>query len=194
MSQLDLDNDYVQGKCALGGKQAGLKPTSDQNTCQLDLKNTKDTPYSEASHVAKKSINAKKAIARRIHPQGESFPIVRLPPKVIGGLRDQVVKIKQCNCKRSNCLKLYCDCFQCGIHCSSICNCRGCENVAGNTNRAQAILVALDRRPNAFRPRILSLGGAAEEGNGGEWKKKAAKGCKCKMSKCLKKVRSFRRK
>mmetsp|Transcript_7199 Transcript_7199/g.10932 ORF Transcript_7199/g.10932 Transcript_7199/m.10932 type:complete len:457 (-) Transcript_7199:2888-4258(-) len=191
MSKLDLDNVYVQGKCALGGEQAGIKPTSDHITCQLDLKSTKDTPCLQASHVAKKgsqkSINAKKTIARRIYPQGESFPIVRLPPKVIGGLRDQVVKIKQCNCKRSNCLKLYCDCFQCGIHCSSICNCRGCENVAGNTNRAQAILVALDRRPNAFRPRILSLGGAAEEGNGGEWKKKAAKGCKCKMSKCLKK-------
>jgi hypothetical protein len=37
-----------------------------------------------------------------------NYPVVPLQPHVIGGLRDQIEKYKQCNCKRSNCLKLYC--------------------------------------------------------------------------------------
>ena len=35
---------------------------------------------------------------------------------------------KSCNCKKSNCLKLYCECFQQGAYCSEDCNCIGCHN------------------------------------------------------------------
>ncbi|XP_055669592.1 tesmin [Falco peregrinus] len=33
-----------------------------------------------------------------------------------------------CNCKRSECLKNYCECFEAKIMCSSICKCIGCKN------------------------------------------------------------------
>eukprot|EP01083_Nonionella_stella_P285768 972794_1 len=33
-----------------------------------------------------------------------------------------------CHCKRSACLKRYCECFQAGVGCSSICKCVGCQN------------------------------------------------------------------
>jgi len=114
-----------------------------------------------------------------------ALPIVPLPPHVIGGLRDQIEKAKQCNCKRSNCLKLYCDCFQSGLHCNSFCNCVSCMNLPGPTyaiQRTQAILVTLDRNQHAFRPRLLSLG---EDQN--KLRGTTGSGCNCRKSSCLKK-------
>jgi hypothetical protein len=55
--------------------------------------------------------------------------ILPLPKRTIGGLRDQVLKVKQCNCKRSSCLKLYCECFTSGICCSESCCCLDCHNL-----------------------------------------------------------------
>lgn len=55
--------------------------------------------------------------------------ILPLPKRTIGGLRDQVLKVKQCNCKRSSCLKLYCECFAAGICCSESCCCLDCHNL-----------------------------------------------------------------
>jgi len=33
-----------------------------------------------------------------------------------------------CNCKKSGCAKKYCECYQNGVACSSICRCEGCQN------------------------------------------------------------------
>lgn len=40
----------------------------------------------------------------------------------------------KCNCKKSRCLKLYCDCFAAGVPCSD-CNCEVCENIAHSSAR-----------------------------------------------------------
>eukprot|EP01102_Stenamoeba_stenopodia_P018488 TRINITY_DN677_c0_g1_i7.p1 TRINITY_DN677_c0_g1~~TRINITY_DN677_c0_g1_i7.p1 ORF type:complete len:558 (+),score=72.01 TRINITY_DN677_c0_g1_i7:151-1824(+) len=66
----------------------------------------------------------------------------------------QSVKKKQCNCKNSKCLKLYCECFAARVYCDG-CNCVGCCNNRENEELVQkAVASTLDRNPTAFRPKI----------------------------------------
>lgn len=44
------------------------------------------------------------------------------------------VRIK-CNCKKSKCLKLYCDCFAAGLGCTPECNCFECKNCPNTSIR-----------------------------------------------------------
>jgi hypothetical protein len=89
---------------------------------------------------------------------------------------------KPCNCKKSRCLKLYCECFARQAYCSG-CNCTGCHNVAiHEEDRQGAIKSTLDRDPNAFfrgsKMGMFEVSGDAV---------KHRKGCNCKKSECLKK-------
>ncbi|KAJ7987015.1 hypothetical protein DPEC_G00334380 [Dallia pectoralis] len=86
---------------------------------------------------------------------------------------------KPCNCTKSQCLKLYCDCFANGEFCQN-CNCTNCSNnLEHETERAKAIKACLDRNPEAFKPKI-------GKGKEGEADRRHSKGCNCKRSGCLK--------
>lgn len=37
-----------------------------------------------------------------------------------------------CHCKKSACLKKYCECFQAGVPCHDRCRCQDCQNTAEN--------------------------------------------------------------
>lgn len=61
---------------------------------------------------------------------------------------------KNCNCKNSRCLKLYCECFSSGEYCKN-CNCNGCcNNIENESIRKKTVAEVLERNPNAFRPKI----------------------------------------
>lgn len=50
---------------------------------------------------------------------------------MLGGpdqLNGQNAKPVTCNCKKSRCLKLYCDCFKNGLQCGTDCKCEDCRN------------------------------------------------------------------
>lgn len=59
-----------------------------------------------------------------------------------------------CNCKKTGCLKLYCECFSKNISCLG-CNCSNCFNNEENKEqRDNAKASILERNPNAFDPRF----------------------------------------
>ncbi|XP_020273429.1 protein tesmin/TSO1-like CXC 5 isoform X2 [Asparagus officinalis] len=96
---------------------------------------------------------------------------------------------KNCNCKHSRCLKLYCECFSAGVYCDG-CNCTNCcNNVENEAARHEAVEVTLERNPNAFRPKIGSSPHAVRDNKeeAGSIVGKHNKGCHCKKSGCLKK-------
>ncbi|XP_026794898.3 spexin prohormone 2 [Pangasianodon hypophthalmus] len=86
---------------------------------------------------------------------------------------------KPCHCTKSQCLKLYCDCFANGEICSD-CSCINCcNNMEHATDRYRAIKTCLDRNPDAFRSKINSS-------VQGDVKGSHTRGCNCKSSGCLK--------
>ncbi|XVE71039.1 hypothetical protein DITRI_Ditri10aG0118100 [Diplodiscus trichospermus] len=100
-------------------------------------------------------------------------------------------KPKQCNCKNSRCLKLYCECFASGIYCNG-CNCINCHNdVENEAARQEAVGAILERNPTAFRPKIASSPhrpqDARDDAHDVQMVGKHNKGCHCKKSGCLKK-------
>jgi len=98
---------------------------------------------------------------------------------------------KPCNCKKSRCLKLYCECFARQGYCKD-CNCQGCCNTPDHEDvRQKAIAATLDRDSHAFfrsksgSPRQEVVPNPIVPGKG--LPVQHPKGCHCKKSMCLKK-------
>eukprot|EP01017_Pseudomicrothorax_dubius_P021094 TRINITY_DN22805_c0_g1_i1.p1 TRINITY_DN22805_c0_g1~~TRINITY_DN22805_c0_g1_i1.p1 ORF type:complete len:340 (-),score=38.20 TRINITY_DN22805_c0_g1_i1:153-1172(-) len=100
-----------------------------------------------------------------------------------------------CSCKRSRCLKLYCECFANGRMCSRDCKCENCRNDdTHSSERAEAIKLVRGRLPSRSQ---ISLDGFEETKNVitepiGEIPQlssevlKVKRGCNCRRSGCRK--------
>lgn len=42
--------------------------------------------------------------------------------------------MKGCNCKKTSCLKKYCECFNAGLECNENCQCEECKNCQNKAN------------------------------------------------------------
>ena len=97
-----------------------------------------------------------------------------------------------CNCKNSQCIKLYCLCFKNGIFCQD-CNCQNCLNSSQNDQRTLVINQIMDKNPEAFETKIKTLPTKTLPGLSfltNELSSETSnnlKGCNCRYSKCQKK-------
>ncbi|XP_020685601.1 uncharacterized protein LOC110101867 [Dendrobium catenatum] len=99
---------------------------------------------------------------------------------------------KRCNCKRSKCLKLYCDCFAAGMFCNKTCSCQGCSNNSENEEMVSSTRQLIEtRNPLAFAPKVVHAHGDLKENADNKHitppSARHKRGCNCKKSKCLKK-------
>ncbi len=96
--------------------------------------------------------------------------------------KDEMLMNLGCTCKKSKCLKLYCQCFASTTMCVATCRCISCKNLPKfELERKEAIHSILMRNPNAFETKFK----ATAEGKSAEVAHKL--GCKCRKSACLKK-------
>ena len=85
-------------------------------------------------------------------------------PKQTAGGGNKSSNPKSCNCSKSRCLKLYCECFSAQVFCGEACRCKSCANTEA---QSEAVLAA---RAKVEQHRFGKTGG-----------------CTCAKSKCLKK-------
>ncbi|KAI4337337.1 hypothetical protein L6164_015768 [Bauhinia variegata] len=101
---------------------------------------------------------------------------------------------KRCNCKKSKCLKLYCDCFAAGIYCAETCSCQGCYNRPEYEDTVFETRQQIEsRNPLAFAPKIVQratdfpLNEMEDVHLTTPSSARHKRGCNCKRSLCLKK-------
>ncbi|CAA7388068.1 unnamed protein product [Spirodela intermedia] len=99
---------------------------------------------------------------------------------------------RRCNCKKSKCLKLYCECFAAGVYCVGPCACEGCLNKPIHEDIVLATRKQIEsRNPLAFAPKVIRASapatGIGEDINKTPASARHKRGCNCKKSGCLKK-------
>ncbi|XP_010532575.1 PREDICTED: protein tesmin/TSO1-like CXC 2 isoform X2 [Tarenaya hassleriana] len=99
---------------------------------------------------------------------------------------------KRCNCKKSKCLKLYCECFAAGVYCIEPCSCVDCFNKPIHEDTVLATRKQIEsRNPLAFAPKVIRNSDPVSEAGDDASKTPASarhkRGCNCKKSNCLKK-------
>jgi len=92
-----------------------------------------------------------------------------------------------CSCKKSRCLKKYCECFAAAVFCDG-CSCTDCGNTPSGHNEGKVVRLnnceGLAARGNettpAVHPQVLANRGTRKT-------EKTERGCRCKKSRCVKK-------
>ncbi|KAJ7536770.1 hypothetical protein O6H91_12G081400 [Diphasiastrum complanatum] len=100
---------------------------------------------------------------------------------------------KTCSCKKSKCLKRYCECFAAGRFCGDSCSCQDCHNKLTFKETVDTSRRLIEsRNPIAFRPKTVAISSSFLS----KQDKTKAKNvrlsrhkccCNCRKSQCLKK-------
>ena len=85
-----------------------------------------------------------------------------------------------CHCKKSKCLRLYCECFAKGLVCGVDCACEGCHNTKDSQElRELVVQETLQKNPFAFKSKYKTI---KEEET-----LLHSRGCNCSKTGCVKK-------
>ena len=104
-------------------------------------------------------------------------------PSQIESMHKEEVTTMGCTCKKTKCLKLYCQCFAVKIYCGPSCRCYYCHNKDSfEGERREAIRNILVRNPSAFDNKFKK-DHEKQQTDGLAHKL----GCKCRKSACMKK-------
>ena len=118
----------------------------------------------------------------KLNPTGTTTPPLSvLPPAINPHTPLSTKKKSKCRCKKSKCLKLYCECFAGGNICNGECGCLSCANtgkIEDEGLRQGAMHQILARNPMAFRPKFEKDKMKTPQHHAG---------CNCKKSACTKK-------
>lgn len=181
----------MQGSPQIAPKQLLKNSPSRPTPVQMSTSSTGQVVVLPSSFIPQQNtINSKVAIpmnrsliTQKSTQQQPETPVTSPASDAAANLESNGIRPrKPCNCTKSQCLKLYCDCFANGEFCY-LCNCMNCfNNILNEEHRQRAIKNCLDRNPHAFRPKI----GKAKDNSGEVAVRKHTKGCNCKRSGCLK--------
>ncbi|OQR93122.1 tesmin/TSO1-like CXC domain-containing protein [Thraustotheca clavata] len=166
-------------------KRLDLSDALDESRCDEDV----DTPVAKKLRLASPKI--KMEPTNSFLMPNMPAPTIPAPPPSIT-VQPIVKKRNPCNCKKSKCLKLYCECFASGGFCDESCKCVGCSNTPEFENlRKEAVNITLERNPNAFKPKINNQV-KSNDAIGNKTVESTSmlvhhNGCHCKKSFCQKK-------
>lgn len=139
--------------CSLQDRESSLIITDEDATLANPTKRKHVSSISKAalarkilSKIEEENDPFANVVSKEPQPQVEVKPVEATVPEVAK---------KSCNCKKSKCLKLYCECFANNRFCGVDCACNGCSNhVEHDDERLHAKEQILMRNPLAFRPKI----------------------------------------
>lgn len=113
-----------------------------------------------------------------INPPTPVTKDLKPPVSLVGS---QIKKEKPaCHCKKSKCLRLYCECFAKGLICGVDCSCEGCHNTSDLKDlRELVVQETLEKNPFAFKSKYKQMKD--------EPKLLHSRGCNCSKTGCVKK-------
>ncbi|KAF5194967.1 tesmin/TSO1-like CXC [Thalictrum thalictroides] len=164
---LSVEKKSLSSSLALSSTYTDISPVGN------DLQDVLDAPHASVFKVGEDESSPKKK-RRKLEQGGESEAC------------------KRCNCKKSKCLKLYCECFAAGVYCVEPCSCLECFNKPVHEDTVLATRKQIEsRNPLAFAPKVIrsldSVPEIGEESNKTPASARHKRGCNCKKSNCLKK-------
>lgn len=139
---------------------------------------TKPTPSHNHSHTPLQPILPRQTNQRlAINPANQP-----LNPLATAFPTGQFIKKEKvaCHCKKSKCLRLYCECFAKGLICGVDCSCDGCHNTNDLSGLREAVVQeTLEKNPFAFKSKYKKMKD--------ETKLLHSRGCNCSKTGCIKK-------
>eukprot|EP00958_Prasinococcus_capsulatus_P026716 scaffold4987_cov363-Prasinococcus_capsulatus_cf.AAC.5 len=157
---------------AAAGREGGTP--SRRTSLDMDSPSAFHTPGGVTTGKPRQSLSPAAATKTPAQKEGPNCKVEGSPPVS-----------KRCHCKKSKCLKLYCECFAAGVYCKE-CHCRNCLNVEENVELVEKTRENIkSRNPTAFAPKIIGV--LTPGSNASADTPRHKKGCHCKKSNCLKK-------